>query len=137
MSSDSTVSEDPGALFQRRLASRSIPREKVPAKIGEMVITSDLLDDYSGHEIFLRERAKHPLHCYSAYDALRLCLVQKVTDPQTCGKVLEAYRPCAKELQREKIKRMMLIEEERRKILNAKARVLSATEARKSENDKS
>jgi hypothetical protein len=57
--------------------------------------------------------------------------VQKVTDPQTCGKVLEAYRPCAKELQREKIKRMMLIEEERRKILNAKARVLSATEARK------
>jgi hypothetical protein len=45
--------------------------------------------------------------------------------------VLEAYRPCAKELQRERIKRMMLIEEERRKILNAKARVLSATEARK------
>jgi hypothetical protein len=129
--SDSTISEDPSALFQRRLASRSIPREKVPAKIGDMVVTSELLDDYSGHEIFLKERAKHPPHCYSAYDALRLCLVQKVTDPQTCGRVLEAYRPCAKELQREKVKRMMQLEEERRKILSAKARVLSATEGHK------
>jgi hypothetical protein len=96
-----------------------------------MVVTSELLDDYSGHEIFLKERAKHPPHCYSAYDALRLCLVQKVTDPQTCGRVLEAYRPCAKELQREKVKRMMQLEEERRKILSAKARVLSATEGHK------
>jgi len=129
--SDSTISEDPSALFQRRLASRSIPREKVPAKIGDMVVTSELLDDYSSHEIFLKERAKHPPHCYSAYDALRLCLVQKVTDPQTCGRVLEAYRPCAKELQREKVKRMMQLEEERRKILSAKARVLSATEGHK------
>ena len=116
---------EPGALFQRRLASRSIPREKIPDKIGDMVITSDLLDDYSGHEIFLKERAKHPPYCYSAYDALRLCLVQKITDPQTCGKVLEAYRPCARELQKEKVRRMMSLDEERRKILSAKAKVLS------------
>lgn len=74
-------------------------------------------------EVFLKERAKHPPHCYRAYDALRLCLIQKI-DTVTCGKIVEAYRPCARELRKEKLKRVMSLEEERRKMLAAKAKIL-------------
>jgi hypothetical protein len=73
-------------------------------------------------EVFLKERAKHPPHCYRAYDALRLCLIQKI-DTVTCGKIVEAYRPCARELRKEKLKRVMALEDERRKMLAAKAKV--------------
>ncbi len=79
-------------------------------------------------EIFLKERAKHPPHCYRAYDALRLCLIQRV-DTLTCGKIVEAYRPCAKEIQRERIRRMVDSEEERKKMLAAKAKVLDGQAA--------
>lgn len=120
---------DPAALFQKRLAARSIPREKVPARIGDMDVTPALLDDYAGHERLLRERAKLPPHCWLQYDALRLCLVRRVTDAETCARVVEAYRPCARELQRDKARRIMALDDERRKLLAAKARVLEAAAA--------
>ena len=89
-----------------------------------MLVTAELLADYGGHEFLLRERARHAPHCYAAYDALRLCLVQRVSDAAACGRVAEAYRPCARELQRDKMRRMMALDDERRRILQAKAAVL-------------
>jgi hypothetical protein len=131
------------ALFQRRVESiaRS-PRAQARAPalgsvLGDggggadaggappgMLVTAELLADYSGHEFLLRERARHAPHCYAAYDALRLCLVQRVSDAAACGRVAEAYRPCARELQRDKMRRMMALDDERRRILQAKAAVL-------------
>lgn len=116
---------NPNSLWAKQLSKKSLPRSEIPDKIGDMVITEELLADYAGHELFLKERAKHPPHCYSAYDSLRLCLVQRL-DPPTCGRVMEAYRPCAAELHKARIARMMAAEEERRKVLAAKARVLES-----------
>ena len=94
-----------------------------------MLVTAELLADYGGHEFLLRERARHAPHCFAAYDALRLCLVQRVSDAAVCGRVAEAYRPCARELQRDKVRRMMALEDERRRILQAKAAVLAQRQA--------
>jgi len=94
-----------------------------------MLVTAELLADYGGHEFLLRERARHSPPCYSAYDALRLCLVQRVSDAAACGRVAEAYRPCARELQRDKVRRMMALDDERRRILQAKAAVLEQRQA--------
>ena len=90
-----------------------------------MLVTAELLADYGGHEFLLRERARHAPHCFAAYDALRLCLVQRVSDAAVCGRVAEASRPCARELQRDKVRRMRALEDERRRILQAKAAVLA------------
>lgn len=117
---------DPSALFLRRI--KSIPRSEIPDKIGDMAITPELLDDYKGHEIFLKERAKHPPHCYAAYDSLRLCFIQRL-GPETCTKVMESYRPCARELQKRRLAQQMEAEDERRKILAAKARALEQAAA--------
>jgi hypothetical protein len=78
--------------------------------------------------MFLKERAKHPPQCYRAYDAVRLCLLQRI-DPHTCGKVMEAYRPCAREVHKMKLQRVMEQEEERRRILAAKTKVLHPADA--------
>ena len=120
------ASDDPRALFQRRL--RGMRKADIAAgdTVLGMLVTPELLADYAGHEVFLKERARHSPHCYRNYDALRLCFVQRL-DPDTCGRVVEAYRPCGRELQRLKVERLLALEDERRRLLSAKAKVLAAT----------
>ncbi len=42
-------------------------------------------------------RALFPPHCYNAYDAVRLCMMQKL-DHDTCTEVYAAFSPCADEM---------------------------------------
>lgn len=41
----------------------------------------------AGHEYLLKFRARHSAGCYRAYDAMRLCLIRRVTDRDMCEKV--------------------------------------------------
>ena len=42
-------------------------------------------------------RSVFPPHCYDAFDAVRLCMMQKL-DQSTCTDVYAAFRPCADEM---------------------------------------
>lgn len=118
-----------GGAPRAELKFKRIPASEMPDAIGDMRITPELAAEYAGHEVLLKQRAKHPPHCYRAFDALRLCLVGRV-DKATCEKVAAAYQPCARELKKAKVARMMAQEDERRKILAAKAKILDEADAR-------
>lgn len=102
-----------------------IPSSEIPDKIGDMVIDTSLLQNYKGHEYLLKARAKHPAHCRPAWDELRMCIIHRY-DRDTCSRIAEAYAPCAKELERAKAIKLLALEDERRKALGAKSRVLEA-----------
>jgi len=89
-----------------------------------MEITPTLLADYAGHEIFLRQRARHTPQCYERYDSVRNCLIRRETDEKTCETVLRTYRPCAREAHKAQLAASIAGDEERRKLLNAKSRVV-------------
>lgn len=42
-------------------------------------------------------RAVFPKHCYKPFDAVRLCMMQKL-DHDTCTEVYQAFSPCADEM---------------------------------------
>jgi hypothetical protein len=117
----------PNPLYLSKI--KSVSQGEIPDMIMNMPVTPELLKDYEGHERFLKERAKHSEQCYKAYDALRLCLIQRV-DTVTCSRVLEAYRPCAAELSKGTVARMMQSPQEQAKIQAAKERVLGASAAK-------
>ncbi len=89
-----------------------------------MELTPELLADFSGHEIFLRQRARHKPECYSPFDAVRACLIRRETDEKVCERVLRDFRPCAREAHKRQVSAAISSEEERRKLLNAKARAM-------------
>ena len=114
-----------------KVFARSIPREKIPARIGTMDITSELIDAYAGHENLLKIRALHSPGCYRAWDALRLCILRKIDDDEKCTKVAEIYAPCDEDLRRRAMERKMQRDDERRRILAAKSRTLAEENEKK------
>ncbi len=64
-----------------------------------------------------------PPHCYDAYDAVRLCMMQKL-DHETCTDVYAAFRPCADEMayKRAQAQRKAEEEERQRRLQEAAAR---------------
>ena len=97
-----------------------------PAVIGEMAVTPQVLAEYAGHEIFLKQRARHTPECYERYDAVRDCLLRRERDEKKCEYVLRTYRPCARQAHKAQVAASIASDEERRKLLNAKARVIEA-----------
>lgn len=114
--------------FTEKAFSRSIPHHKLRGrKIGpsQMEITDELLKEYSGHENLLTMRASHTPPCFRIFDAYRLCLLDRI-DADSCKQIGKAYEPCAADMKRAALAHRMAGEEERRKILAAKAKVLEA-----------
>ncbi len=95
-----------------------------PARIREMDVTPELLADYRGHEVFLRLRARHPPSCFARFDDVRSCLIRRVTDEKACAVVLRNYTPCAREARKVALAQSLDDDGERRRLLNAKARVM-------------
>jgi hypothetical protein len=104
---------------------KSIPPELLPTEIGTMKVTEELRLDYQGHESLLKIRARHSEDCQKHFDALRLCMLRRL-DPDKCSLIQSAYAPCAKELRSSRLAREREQILERRKALNAKAKLLEA-----------
>jgi hypothetical protein len=94
-----------------------------------MALTPALLADYAGHEVFLRQRARHAPHCFERFDLVRACLIRRITDERACEAVLRDYRPCARELHKAKLAAGLASDDERRRLLSAKAGALAAAAA--------
>lgn len=112
--------DGPHRMWMKRL---HVPRDEIPDKIGDMPISEDLINEYRGHEFLLKARAKHPVHCRPAWDSMRLCIIKRL-DKETCEKIAQAYAPCSKELERAKAAKLLAADEERRRTLAAKSKML-------------
>jgi len=115
------IEADPRELAERVFA-RALPAARVPDTIGGMAVTPALRAAYAGHENLLSIRALHAPACYDAWDAVRLCILRRVTDAAACDAAAEAYRPCDEELRRRAVARTLAREDERRRRLAAAAR---------------
>ena len=64
-----------------------------------------------------------PPHCYDAFDAVRLCMMQQL-DHDTCSDVYAAFRPCADEMayRRAQVQQQNEEEERKRRLTDAAAR---------------
>jgi len=94
-----------------------------------MPLTPALLADYAGHEVFLRQRARHAPHCFERFDLVRACLIRRIADERACEAVLRDYRPCARELHKARLAAALAGDDERRRLLGAKAGALAAAAA--------
>lgn len=61
-----------------------------------------------------RSRAVFPPHCFKAFDAVRLCMMQKL-DHHTCTEVYQAFAPCADEMAARRASALREREERERK----------------------
>lgn len=111
------------------LKRMAIPREKLPARFGDMELTPELLADYSGHETLLRFRALHSPQCYPAVDNLRLCIVHKEKREDECAKFAMAYKPCAADVAKRRALLRKEREEDRRRALAASVREKESSSA--------
>ena len=115
------VEADPRELAERVFA-RAVPADRLPAAIHGMAVTPALREAYAGHENLLAIRALHAPACYDAWDALRLCILGRVTEASACDAAAAAYRPCDEDLRRRAVARTLAREDERRRRLAAASR---------------
>ena len=106
----------------------ALPPSAVPATVGAMAVTPELQAAYRGHEALLGYRARHPPHCYDRFDQVRLCWLSLV-DRAACARALEAYRPCAREMRKAKLKVYDDADAERRRALTEAAGRLASAAA--------
>lgn len=118
---------DPDPINARAFA-RSIPHHLLPPQIGEMELTPDLLSQYKGHENLLKLRAMHSPACYKLFDAMRLCILDRLSE-DTCKEVARLYQPCDEDLKRQALAKKLAGEEQRRMQMAAKAKVLEGKPA--------
>lgn len=87
-----------------------------------MELTPELLNDYEGHEMLLRVRARFQPHCHPLWDRLRDCIVGKEEREEACAAYARAFKPCSLEGRRQRAVAAEARADERRRALASLAK---------------